>query len=50
MDREYITNVLAEIKNGIDAYNKIGGARWAYYPKEVLIEKDGIKIIVPFVP
>jgi hypothetical protein len=50
MEKEYITNILAEIRNGIDDYNKLGGAEWAYYPKEVQIEKDGVKIIVPFIP
>lgn len=50
MEKEYITNILEEIRNGIVDYNKLSGSGWAYYPKEVVIEKDGVKIVVAFIP
>lgn len=50
MEKEYITNILEEIRNGIVDYNKLSGSGWAYYPKEVVIEKDGVKVVVAFIP
>lgn len=50
MEKEYIINVLETIRDSIKDYNSQGKGAWAHYPKEVTIEKDGIKIIIPFTP